>query len=81
MQLSQYLWIITASCSWNRASVVATAEHITQNPGDFFVLASTGLVLNGFCTAYAARIGLYGLQHPRERDLTEARPALHFAPL
>jgi len=28
----------------NSASVVATAEHSTQNPGSFFVLKDAGLV-------------------------------------
>jgi hypothetical protein len=43
-QLSQYLWITTAPSSLNRASVVATAAHDTQNPVPPFVPALAGLV-------------------------------------
>jgi len=37
-----------APTTFNDASVVATHEQITQNPGDFFVLNDAGLVSQGF---------------------------------
>jgi hypothetical protein len=46
--LSQYLWIITASGTLNNAIVVATAAHVTQNPGACFVLDEAGFVSKGF---------------------------------
>lgn len=52
--LSQYLSITTASGSLNKAWVVATAPHMTQNPGDFFGSVEAGFVSKGFI---ALRIG------------------------
>jgi hypothetical protein len=46
----------------NSASVVAIAEHSTQNPGSFFVLIDTGLVWKGFTTALMTRAPLYSFQ-------------------
>jgi len=41
---------MTAPSSWNNASVVATAAHVTQKPDAFFVLDDAGRVSNGFTT-------------------------------
>jgi hypothetical protein len=43
----------------NSASVVAIAEHSTQNPGSFFVLIDAGRVWKGFTTVLMARAALY----------------------
>jgi hypothetical protein len=42
--------MITAPSSWNKASVVAIAAHVTQKPDDFFVLDVAVLVSKGFNT-------------------------------
>jgi hypothetical protein len=46
----------------NSASVVAIAEHSTQNPGSFFVLIDAGLVWKGFTTALMVKAPLYSFQ-------------------
>jgi hypothetical protein len=42
--LSQYLCMIIAPSNLNSASVVAIFPQVMQNPGDFFVVCSAGLV-------------------------------------
>jgi hypothetical protein len=42
--LSQYLCMIIAPPNLNSASVVAIFPQVMQNPGDFFVVCTAGLV-------------------------------------
>ena len=42
--LSQYLCMIIAPSNLNSASVVAIFPQVMQNPGDFFVVCTAGLV-------------------------------------
>lgn len=49
--LSQYFWTTMHPSNWNKASVVAFAEHITQHIGTLVFFFVAVLVSNGFSIA------------------------------